>query len=45
MTTGKELDALKAAAGAEFAWGEVVQLPGGAERLVAMGQRAISLPA
>jgi len=45
MTTGKELDALKAAAGAEYSWAEVVQLPGGEERVLALGERAISLPA
>ena len=45
MTTGKELDRLKAAAGAEFAWAEPRLLPGGEDRLLAIGKRAISLPA
>jgi 16S rRNA (guanine527-N7)-methyltransferase len=45
MTTGKELDALKAAAGAEFAWAETHSLPGGKDRLLALGARGISLPA
>jgi 16S rRNA (guanine527-N7)-methyltransferase len=44
MTTGKELGALQAAAGAEFAWGGVVQLPGGSERVLALGERRISSP-
>ena len=39
MTTGKELDALKAAAEAEFVWAGVVHLPGGEERVVALGMR------
>jgi 16S rRNA (guanine527-N7)-methyltransferase len=45
MTTGKELDALKAAAGTEFAWAEPLPLPGGDDRLLALGARAINLPA
>jgi 16S rRNA (guanine527-N7)-methyltransferase len=45
MTTGKELDALKNAAGAEFAWAEPLSLPGGGERVVALGEREISSPA
>ena len=45
MTTGKELDALKAAAGAEFAWMPLAHLPGGEDRLLAVGERKISLPA
>jgi 16S rRNA (guanine527-N7)-methyltransferase len=45
MTTGKELDALKAAAGLEFAWREVLPEPGGDDRLLAFGKREISLPA
>jgi 16S rRNA (guanine527-N7)-methyltransferase len=44
MTTGKELDALKAAAGVEFAWMPLVHLPGGEDRLLALGEREISLP-
>ena len=45
MTTSKELDALKAAAGAEFAWAPLILLPGGEDRLLALGERKISLPA
>jgi 16S rRNA (guanine527-N7)-methyltransferase len=45
MTTGKELEALKAAAGVEFVWTPQVLLPGGEERLLALGEREISLPA
>jgi 16S rRNA (guanine527-N7)-methyltransferase len=44
MTTGKELEAHKAAAGAEFAWAPLVLLPGGEDRLLALGERKISLP-
>jgi 16S rRNA (guanine527-N7)-methyltransferase len=39
MTTGKELDGLKAAAGTEFAWVKLLPLPGGEERLLALGER------
>ena len=45
MTTGKELEALKAAAGVEFSWAEALPLPGGDDRLLALGARGISLPA
>jgi hypothetical protein len=45
MTTGRELNALKAAAGPEFAWPEVHPQPGGEDRLLAIGKREISLPA
>jgi 16S rRNA (guanine527-N7)-methyltransferase len=44
MTTSKELGALQAAAGADFAWGGVVQLPGGEKRVLALGGRALSSP-
>ena len=44
MTTGKELDALKRAAGAEFSWAYPVGMLGGEDRLLALGER-ISLPA
>jgi 16S rRNA (guanine527-N7)-methyltransferase len=37
MTTGGELEALKAAVGAGFAWREPVSLPGGVERVVMLG--------
>jgi 16S rRNA (guanine527-N7)-methyltransferase len=45
MTPGRELNALKAAAGPEFAWPEVHPQPGGEDRLLAIGKREISLPA
>jgi 16S rRNA (guanine527-N7)-methyltransferase len=44
MTTCKELDALKATAGAEFAWPQLIPLPGGEERKIAIGERVISSP-
>jgi 16S rRNA (guanine527-N7)-methyltransferase len=44
MTTGKELDALKAGAVAEFTWRGALPLPGG-DRLLALGERRISSPA
>jgi 16S rRNA (guanine527-N7)-methyltransferase len=45
MTTGSDLEKLKAASGAEFLWSKLVPLPGGEERVVALGEREISLPA
>jgi 16S rRNA (guanine527-N7)-methyltransferase len=45
MSTGVELETLKSAAGEEFAWSEVIPLPGGENRILAMGIRAISSPA
>jgi 16S rRNA (guanine527-N7)-methyltransferase len=39
MTTGKELNALKAAAGAEFSWARPVAALGGEDRLIAFGER------
>jgi len=45
MTTGKELDILKAAAGVEFTWAEPRQLLGGDDRLLALGARGPNLPA
>jgi 16S rRNA (guanine527-N7)-methyltransferase len=45
MTTEIELEKLKLAAGAEFSWVGVVRLPGGEDRLLALGEREISLPA
>jgi 16S rRNA (guanine527-N7)-methyltransferase len=44
MTTGEEFDALKKAAGAEFTWPSVVQLPGGGDRVLALGERDVSSP-
>ncbi|MGA3079820.1 MAG: 16S rRNA (guanine(527)-N(7))-methyltransferase RsmG [Terracidiphilus sp.] len=45
MTTGAEQIKLEAAAGPEFSWSSVVEIPGGGERVVALGQRDFSLPA
>lgn len=45
MTTERELKRLKPAAGPEFSWTGIVQLPGGRNRIVALGKREISLPA
>jgi 16S rRNA (guanine527-N7)-methyltransferase len=45
MTTGKEIEALKAAAGAEFAWAESPPQLGGKDQVLAFGRRAISSPA
>jgi 16S rRNA (guanine527-N7)-methyltransferase len=42
MTTGAELAALHSAAGAEFAWAEPIPLPGGDDRLLALGRRSIN---
>lgn len=39
MTTSKELDALKEAAGVEFSWLQPIPLPGSEERLLALGAR------
>jgi 16S rRNA (guanine527-N7)-methyltransferase len=39
MTTGKELDALEAAAGAEFTWTKPLSQPGSDERLLGLGMR------
>jgi hypothetical protein len=45
MTTGSELEGVKAAAGDGFEWGVPVMLPGGEDRIVALGQRKVSSPA
>jgi 16S rRNA (guanine527-N7)-methyltransferase len=42
MTTGAELEKLKGIAGAGFAWGTPVELPGGEVRILALGARAVS---
>ena len=42
MTTRAEFARLEAAAGAEFSWSEVLQRPGGEERVLALGRRRIS---
>ena len=44
MTTGGELERLKAAVGAEFSWRNVVALPGGEDRVLALAQRMVSWP-
>jgi 16S rRNA (guanine527-N7)-methyltransferase len=44
MTTRAELAALQGAAGIEYSWEATIALPGGEDRLVAIGKR-ISLPA
>jgi hypothetical protein len=41
MTAGKELDALKKAAGVEFAWIEPLPMPGGKDRVLALGVRRL----
>lgn len=45
MTTTSELAGVKTAAGADFAWSGPVGLPGGNDRIVALGLRKISSPA
>jgi 16S rRNA (guanine527-N7)-methyltransferase len=42
MTTGKELERLKSVANDEFEWSEVIQLPGGEDRILALGVCKIS---
>jgi 16S rRNA (guanine527-N7)-methyltransferase len=44
MTTGSELDAVKAAAGEGFEWSAPVAVPGGDDRIVALGQRKANSP-
>ena len=43
MTTTADLPALQSAAGAEFTWPQVVPLPGGDDRLLALGMRETEL--
>ncbi len=45
MTTKSDLARLRTAAGAEFSWASPLPLPGGDERLLVLGERAISSPA
>jgi 16S rRNA (guanine527-N7)-methyltransferase len=45
MTTRGDLAKLQPAAGAGLSWTRVTQLPGGEERVLALGQRSVSLPA
>ena len=44
MTTGTEVEKLRAALGAEFSWRNVVALPGGEDRVLALAQRMVSWP-
>jgi 16S rRNA (guanine527-N7)-methyltransferase len=45
MTTGAELPKLQQAAGPLFLWEPASPLPGGEERILALGNRRVSLPA
>ena len=45
MTTRAELAGLQTIAGTNFSWPKVLALPGSADRLFALGERKISLPA
>ena len=45
MTTDTQLESLKEAAGTEFSWADPARVPGSDERLIALGERKISLPA
>lgn len=45
MTTGRELQKLKSAAGARFSWSDAASLPGGEQRVLALAQCAVSSPA
>jgi 16S rRNA (guanine527-N7)-methyltransferase len=45
MTTIADLPALREAAGAELKWSKSLPLPGSEDRLIALGERSISLPA
>jgi 16S rRNA (guanine527-N7)-methyltransferase len=45
MTTRAELAGLQTIAGATYSWPKMLVLPGSADRLLALGERKISLPA
>jgi 16S rRNA (guanine527-N7)-methyltransferase len=45
LTTGSEASKLQLAAGVDFSWGESIALPGGEDRLIALGQRSANTPA
>jgi 16S rRNA (guanine527-N7)-methyltransferase len=45
MTTRGDLEKLKSAAGDGFDWQRPVGMPGGEDRVLALGRRAVSLPA
>lgn len=42
LTTGAGVSNLQAAAGTRFSWSRTVRLPGGEERIVALGERNVS---
>jgi 16S rRNA (guanine527-N7)-methyltransferase len=44
MTTGAELAGLQSAAGAEYSWPTAIPLAGSMDRVLALGERTISLP-
>ncbi len=44
MTTGREIPKLKEAAGPQFRWPRAIMLPGGEDRLLALGQREAGRP-
>jgi 16S rRNA (guanine527-N7)-methyltransferase len=44
MTTRADLPALQVAAGAEFTWLQLLPLPDGHDRLLALGERSLSSP-
>jgi hypothetical protein len=45
MTTSAELAGLQQAAGAAYLWRKEVLMPGSSDRVLALGERKISLPA
>lgn len=45
MTTEADLEKLKVAAGARFSWADSVRMAGGGQRLLALGERGLNLPA
>ncbi len=45
MTTGGEMVRLQIAAGPAFSWSSAIPLPGGTDRLLALGQQTVSSPA
>ena len=45
MTTQGELEGLQSAVGTGFSWTDILALPGGQERLFALGERRVSSPA
>jgi len=45
MITRAQLEPMKAAAGAEFSWASPVEMAGGGDRLIALGNCQVSLPA